>query len=72
MLISAVHQDYVVGSEPGELGEELASCEGEDGFGIGDLFGDLSSGVEWVGGGYDGAEGHDGEADDWEGDGVGG
>lgn len=47
------------------------SREGEDRVRIGDLFGDLASGVEWVGGSDDRAERHDGEADDGEEDGIG-
>lgn len=57
---------------PRDLGNERGGCEGDDGFGIGDLLGDFAGGVEGVGGGDDGAEGHDGEAHNGEVDGVGG
>lgn len=48
----------------------MGSGECEDGFRIGDLLGDLLSGVEGISGGDDGAQGDDGEAYDGEEDGV--
>lgn len=49
-------------SGTGEFGDKLPCGEGEDRFGIGYLLGNFASGVEGIGGGDDGAEGHHSEA----------
>lgn len=60
-MLRVVHEHDGQGG-PGEFGDELLGGEGEDGFGIGDLLGDFASGVEGVGGGDDGTQGHHSEA----------
>lgn len=50
----------------GDFRDELGNGKGEDGFGVGDLFGDFLSGVEWISGGDNGAERDNGETDDGE------
>lgn len=54
----------------GNFGDELGNSEGEDRFGIRDLFSDFLSRVEWISSGDNGAEGDNGETDDGEEDGV--
>jgi len=59
---------FFVGEDDGdcgcEFGCQLARGEDESWITLGDLFGDFAGGVESVGGGDDGAERHDGEAND--------
>ncbi|KAL8553582.1 hypothetical protein ACS0TY_002045 [Phlomoides rotata] len=53
-------------------GKELWDSENEHQLRIGDLFSDLAESVEGIGGGDDGAEGHDGETHNGEVERVGG
>lgn len=55
----------------GDFRKELWNSESKNRFGISDLFSDFTRCIEGIGGGDDSAEGHDGEADNREVDGVG-
>lgn len=72
LLVHEHDREPLLGSprRGGDLGEELRRGEGHHGVRVFDLFGDLGGGVERVRGGDDGAEGHHGETDDGEQDGV--
>lgn len=55
----------------GDFGKELLSSESKNRFGISNLFSNFTRCIERIGGGDDSAEGHDGETDNREIDGVG-